>query len=394
MASHPFRSGRRTGSFRGHVALVALLFAPFAAAQVTPPAAPAESKFRSAEDGAFDVSGFLDEAYGFLPIAMPITEPAIGYGIGGGLMFINESIGKAASEYKRPNISGLFGFATENGTEGLGAGDIRMWMDQRLQTTAAAFKASINLDFYGIGEDSILADHPLRYSLEPFGGVVMGKYVLGKSRFLVGMGYVFVKMDVSFQAPPATPGLPDFTSETNVGGILPSLTFDTRDNVFTPTKGLYLEMTVATFSEALGADADYQRGILLGMYFVPLSEKLFLGFRGQATMTWNDPPFFLQPYVQLRGVSAMRYQGDRVIQGEAELRWQFYKRFSVVAFAGIGGAWVDSARAERDRSVVAGGTGFRYELARKYGIHAGIDVAWGPDDTAFYIQVGSAWMRP
>ena len=44
--------------------------------------------------------------------------------------------------------------------------------------------------------------------------------------------------------------------------------------------------------------------------------------------------------------------------------------------------------------MVTGGTGFRYELARKYGLHAGLDVAFGPDETAIYIQVGSAWMRP
>jgi len=41
----------------------------------------APSKFRSAEDGWPDASGFLDEQYGFLPVAIPITEPAVGYGI-------------------------------------------------------------------------------------------------------------------------------------------------------------------------------------------------------------------------------------------------------------------------------------------------------------------------
>ena len=53
-----------------------------AAAQ--PTSAPAQetisspSKFRSPDDGWFDVSGFLDEKYGFLPLAVPITEPAVG----------------------------------------------------------------------------------------------------------------------------------------------------------------------------------------------------------------------------------------------------------------------------------------------------------------------------
>ena len=30
-------------------------------------------------------------------------------------------------------------------------------------------------------------------------------------------------------------------------------------------------------------------------------------------------------------------------------------------------------------------------LARRYKLHMGIDVAFGPDGTAFYVQFGSAW---
>jgi hypothetical protein len=387
--------------FTGFIAGAAgLLLTIPAAGQTTSSAAPSPAEAKEAEsaskfkgeDGWVDVSGFLDEAYGFLPIAMPITEPAVGYGVGGGLMFLDQPLGN--SEYKRPNITGAFGFGTENGTWGAGAGDIRMWMQDKLQTTAAAFRASVNLDFYGIGEDPILADNPRRYNLDMTGGVVMGKYLLGKSRWLLGMGYVYVATDVTFNAPAGTPGLPDFTSETNVAGILPSITYDTRDNILTPTKGLYLEATLATFAPGFGADEDYQRGSVVSMYFLPLGPKLFLGLKGQVTATFGDPPFFVQPYVQMRGAPAMRYQGEEVAQAEAEIRWQFWQRFSAVGFGGAGKAWSDLGGVERDRSVVTGGVGFRYEIARKYGIHAGLDVAWGPDETALYIQVGSAWMRP
>jgi len=37
---------------------------------------------------------------------------------------------------------------------------------------------------------------------------------------------------------------------------------------------------------------------------------------------------------------------------------------------------------------VTGGAGFRYELAREYGLHAGLDVAFGPDNAAIYIVLG------
>jgi len=37
------------------------------------------------------------------------------------------------------------------------------------------------------------------------------------------------------------------------------------------------------------------------------------------------------------------------------------------------------------------GTGFRYYIARKFGLHSGGDVAWGPERAYVYITVGGAW---
>jgi hypothetical protein len=33
-------------------------------------------------------------------------------------------------------------------------------------------------------------------------------------------------------------------------------------------------------------------------------------------------------------------------------------------------------------------------LARRYGLHMGIDVAVGPDEPIFYVVFGNAWVRP
>jgi hemolysin activation/secretion protein len=90
----------------------------------------------------------------------------------------------------------------------------------------------------------------------------------------------------------------------------------------------------------------------------------------------------------------MCYQGEQTAQVEAELRWQFWKRFSLVGFVGGGAAWNDLERFENPQTLVSGGAGFRYEIARKYGLHMGLDVAFSPDTTAIYVQFGSAWARP
>jgi hypothetical protein len=352
------------------------------------------SKFYSSEDGWFDVSGFLDEKYGFLPVAMPITEPAVGYGAAGGLAFLSKPLGEARAGFDRPSITFVGGFGTENGSWGAAAGDVRYWLEDRIQTVAGVTYASVNLDYYGIGDDPRLERHPLAYNLEPKAGMLQGKYRLGNSHFLGGLSYAFAATHVSFDAPAGTPGLPSFRRDSNVGGLTPSLTYDSRDNIFTPKRGTYVEATTGFFSEALGGDEEFQRVRLIGMQFLPLHPRLTLGLRAEGAASFGDAPFYLHPFVALRGTPIMKYQGEEMAQIEAELRWQFWKRLSLVGFAGGGTVWNELERFDETKSVVTGGAGFRYELARRYGIHMGIDVAFGPDDPAVYVQVGSAWARP
>ena len=352
------------------------------------------SKFFSAEDGWLDLSDFMDQSYGFAPVVIPITEPAVGYGAAGALVFVDRPKGDAQAGFGRPNITAVGGLATENGTWGVMAGDSRHWLDERLKTLVGVVYASVNLDFYGIGEDGALEDRPLAYNLAPVGGLVEAKYRLGNSRVWAGLGYALATTQVEFDAPATTPGLPDFERDSRVGGLTPSLTYDSRENIFTPTRGTYVEARAGLFDQALGSDDEFQRVNLTGMQFLPLHSKLTLGVRGGATLSFGDVPFYLRPFVVLRGAPVMRYQGEHVAEVEAELRWQLWKRFSLDGFVGDGVTWNDFEHLDNTLTVVTGGAGFRYELARKYGLHTGVDVAFGPDATALYVVFGNAWMRP
>jgi outer membrane protein assembly factor BamA len=354
----------------------------------------APSLFRSPEDNWLDVSGFLEEKYGFLPLPIIITEPAVGYGGGAGLMFLSKPLPQTEDGLGRPNITVVGGFGTENGTWGTLAGDMRYWLDEHLQTFAGFVCSSVNLDYYGIGNDPALADNPLRYNLQPKGGTARAKYRFGDTRLWAGLNYAFVSTEVSFDKPPGTPGEPAFRHQSNVAGFTPSLTFDTRDNFFTPIRGTYLEASAGFFSPAFGADQDFQRASLVAMQFIPLSSTLFLGVRADGAASFGNEPFYLRPFISLRGAATLRYQGEEVAQIETELRWQLWKRFSLVGFVGGGAAWNNLEHFDSTKTIVTGGAGFRYEMARKYGLHVGLDVARGPDDTAVYIQVGSAWTRP
>jgi hypothetical protein len=356
---------------------------------------PADTASVPSDDGWPDLSHFLDSSYGFLPILVPITEPAVGYGAAGALAFVDKPLGGGEDGFGRPNITMLGGLATENGTWGAFAGDLRHWKGDRLQTLAGVLYVSANLDFYGIGDEPTLG-HGLRYNLEPKGFLLRAKYRIGpRARTWAGLGYMYSATDVAFDAPDSTLGLPAYDKSTNLGGITPSLTFDSRDNFFTPLRGTYLDVTGRFFGPALGGDDVFENASICVIQYVPLGPKLFMGVRGDAKASFGDAPFYMLPFVSLRGAPVLRYQGEAVAQGELELRWQCWGRFSLVGFGGLGAAWSDFNHLEAGhRTIETGGAGFRYELARRYGIHGGVDLAFGPDETAISVQMGSAWAKP
>lgn len=341
------------------------------------------------EDGQLDVSHFIDQAYGFMPVVIPITEPALGLGAVGALAFIDRP--DPGSGFNRPNITLIGAMGTENGTRGYFGGDLRYWLDNRLNTHVGAIKTSLNLDYYGAvrGEREPRA---YSYTLDLIGGLLRGRYRLGESDNWLGLSYLLADTRASFDLPVI---LPFNDREQRISGLGVSVTHDSRDNMFTPRAGNYLEASATLFAPGLGSDLDFTRYALTGIQYVPLPQKASLGINGSWSGNAGDTPFYMSPYVSLRGVPAMRYQGQQVAQLEAELLWPIWDRYSLVGFGGVGKGFggTDSALFD-ERSVVAGGVGVRYEIARKYGLHMGLDMAWSRDGPTVYVQFGSAWMRP
>ena len=65
--------------------------------------------FRDSIDNAFDISKFLLELHGFLPIISPITEPAVGYGAVGAAVFFISKKEPQGKGFQMPDIVGLAG---------------------------------------------------------------------------------------------------------------------------------------------------------------------------------------------------------------------------------------------------------------------------------------------
>ena len=364
-------------------------------------AAPADSQgvghspFFDPDDGQFDVSHFLEHPYGFIPIPIVVTEPAVGYGGGAAGMFLRPREEAGREGWTRPDISAVGGLATENGTWLAFAGDTSRWVDGRLHTPAGAGAGKVNLDFYGAGLGLPDLNQTFHYSLEFRGAIAQANWQLvEKSRWSVGLRYVYADITPKLRDQPTAPGLPNRTAVT-VSAPTAILEYDSRNNILTPTHGLYSETSYLASRAALGASADFERFHQILLVWHPLPHEVTLGARADYAWSSGNTPFFLRPYIELRGVAAMRYQGAQVASLEVEARWQCYGRWSVVPFVGVGSTHLEgSFSSSNGQSVGSGGIGFRYELARKFGLHAGLDLAHSPGTSAVYIQVGNAWFRP
>jgi hypothetical protein len=373
--------------------ITGLVCAASAVADDTQATAP-PSRYRDPQDGKLDLSSFLATPKRFLPIPLVVTEPAVGYGGGLAAMFIRPRKDAGEEGFARPNMSIAGGIATENGTWAAFAGDSSHWHDERLQSLAAVGAGQLNLDFYGLGDASDSLDEAVRYTLDFNLLMLQGTWKPKKeSDWSFGLRYIVAEVEPKLRDEPQFPGLADSVN-MDISAPAAVLEYDSRNNLFTPTRGMFAESVYLSSMDELGASEDFRRFQQVVMGWVPLSDTWTLGLRGDYQWSSDGTPFFLRPYIKLRGVEAMRYQGDEMASAEIEARWQWRPRWSLVCAAGYGSAHTDRELFSATRDVVSGAVGFRYQLARLFGMHAGMDVGFSDGTTAIYFQIGNAWFRP
>ena len=380
---------------QAHALLAGLSFAVTSFVTTISPDACASDQslsFSDPEDGQLDMSDFLLEHKGALPVPVVITEPAVGYGLGLGLLFFSGPAGDqpdAAGDHSGnrvpPNVTALGGLYTTNGTWAGAAAHFHTWDNDRFRYLGALAKVDAHLDYFGV------SSQPRAYTLQGAGLLQQLLMRIGDSRWYAGLRYVYFDSTSSFTAGEVPGELPGFQKDQRIGSMSVVVDYDSRDNIFFPGKGSFAEMEAQLARTAFGGTQDYDVFAARGYTWLPLTHALILGLRVDGKFSSGDIPFYAQPYVDLRGVEKGRYQDRNAVSAEIELRWDLTPRWSVLGFTGAGkayGRWHSFSDAQNVQSV---GAGFRYLIARKLGLAVGLDVAHSRDQNAFYIQVGSAW---
>lgn len=383
-----FHSGRSV--FHGLLALLLLLPSVFLFGQEAP---KEKAVFRDTLDGKLDFSRFIIDLHGFLPIAMIITEPALGnFGVGAGPVFLKKK--KRPEGYKgyiAPDITAGFGMYTLNNSWLVGGLRMGSFPKLGIKYRVGGGYGSINLDFYRTLQDE---DRKFSFNIETVPIILSVAKRILKDEVYLGVKYFFMK---SILSPNFTHEMPDFITSKEIDNLTAALggfiDWDKRNTIFTPDKGFRVQINYDVNASWTGSDFNYQSLAGSGNWFVPILHNWVSGLRLEGQQIFNNPPFYMLPSVNMRGIPFARYQGQTIALVETEQRYDFGIRWSILGFIGASKAALKDENFWNTQTNYAGGAGFRYQLARAFKLRAGIDLACSSDGFAYYIVFGHNWNR-
>ena len=145
-------------------------------------------------------------------------------------------------------------------------------------------------------------------------------------------------------------GSHNFAAENYVGnnfGRINSITwqkvYDSRDNIYDPTRGRRISYTAQWAGHGLGGDFDFYKFTAEARMYKKLGAKNVLAFRARGGFIQGDAPysqlFTLGGADSLRGYEDDQFRGKYMYNATLEFRFPIVKKVSGVLFTDIGDAW-------------------------------------------------------
>ncbi|MGV3539642.1 MAG: BamA/TamA family outer membrane protein [Rufibacter sp.] len=177
-------------------------------------------------------------------------------------------------------------------------------------------------------------------------------------------------------------------------GLGPVLLVDSRDNIFTPTRGNYHQLSVVYFQKFLGSETNFSRYKFdLRKYFSGLGPGV-LAVQGLATFSHGDTPFqFLSPIGGvnvMRGLLEARFRDEDALVAQVDYRFPLFWRLGGAAFGGAGQVNQRLDKSKFSEFHTAGGGGLRYKLNNEGMVVRG-DVAFSQEGMYLYFAFSEAF---
>ncbi|MCP4898630.1 MAG: BamA/TamA family outer membrane protein [bacterium] len=326
----------------------------------------------------------------FVVAPVPILNPTLGTGLAAVAMYLYQ-----LDEGSQPSFTAAGAAYTDSDSFGYGIAQVAHFKDDAWKVKAAAVGFNLNLEYYGIG--NILGDNDLSipYSQDGWFAGAEGLRRI-KGHWYGGIQYWYASVTTSIKTTPQGIVLPpEIGIDSKIAGLGFIVEYDSRDNRFNPHRGQLFDGKWSISNETIGSDFDFESTQIEYNTYHELNPTSVLAARGTLCMTPGDAPFYaLCQFGQggdLRGYVSGRYRDETMVTVQAEYRWNFYKNFGMVAFAGIGQVGESLSDYNTSNILPSAGIGLRYKISKTTGLNLSVDYAVGEDSDAWYFTVGESF---
>jgi len=294
------------------------------------------------------------------------------------------------------SMIGLFGSYFTNNTFFFGAVNKNYFSEDKWRTKSVIAYGNIEFQTYldlpgldgsvfGSNENNIIIDYNTKVTLIYFAG--MRQFM---NNLYAGLQVSYSKTQTDFN----TDSIQVPTEKEDLFGFGLASEFDNRDNVMNPNTGMNAKFNTTSYLEALGSTSQYHKLETAFNKYFKFNSKSILLARFFGVVSLGDVPFSGENVVgrdDLRGYSNGKYRANQVYNVQTEYRWNFYKKWGMVAFGGLGVATDDFQGNNYSGILPSVGTGIRFKAIESRNINIGMDVAVGKDDWGLYFRIGEAF---
>lgn len=249
-----------------------------------------------------------------------------------------------------------------------------------------------NYNFYGLGEREVPAEN---YGVD-YPRIRLNALRRIRPHLYAGLRYEFENYHITMVDPEgllATGTVPG-SRGGQMAGIGTGLFYDSRDNVFFPTRGLTIDLSYLGHGRFIGSDFRYNRYVADLSAYQRLSRRVILALNYVVSITGGTAPFstlsLLGGGKRMRGYYEGRYRDDNLSLLQAEIRLNVWKRLSAVAFGSVGVLGNDQVFLQLNSPKGAYGGGLRFRINND-GLNIRADYGIGYRSTGLYLTIGEAF---
>jgi outer membrane protein assembly factor BamA len=181
----------------------------------------------------------------------------------------------------------------------------------------------------------------------------------------------------------------------SAAGVGLKLNWDSRNNIFFPSKGNFTQVSLTLYQRLFGSDYTFSRYRLdLRKYVSPFPSHV-LAFQGYFNFLSGNPPFQMLSQIggqeKMRGYYKGRYRDKNLAVFQMEYRMPVWWKFGLVGFGGVGEVADKIRNFELRNFKYFLGWGVRFALNPEEGVYLRLDFGYAKNSSGIYFTAGEAF---